>query len=206
MNSISFCLSGNVFISPFWSTALTDEVFLVGSLFLSAFWIYYPTICLSLEFGKSSAIYFLNSFLFSCASLLFLWYQYSTDCFSWWTILIVHKAVLRNSRSRNTQLFFTFFHSFLFFFADWITSKVLLHRFFCLIHCVVDALYCIFFLISYIVFFSSRISICFYFMISISVLTFSFCLCIVFLIPFNCLSVFPYSFLSFFKQLLCIFY
>lgn len=115
MNSISFCLSGNVFISPFWSTALTDEVFLVGSLFLSAFWIYYPTICLSLEFGKSSAIYFLNSFLFSCASLLFLWYQYSTDCFSWWTILIVHKAVLRNSRSRNTQLFFTFFHSFLYF-------------------------------------------------------------------------------------------
>lgn len=37
INFLSFCLFGKGFIFPFWRTVLPDTIFLVGSLFLSAF-------------------------------------------------------------------------------------------------------------------------------------------------------------------------
>ena len=79
---------------------------------------------------------------------------------------------------RQVSLFFSFYS---FLFSYWIISKVLSCNlyilFFCLIHPAVSVLCCIFLLLTE--FFSSRFSVWFYFMISISLLSFSFCSCTV---------------------------
>ena len=49
------------------------------------------------------------------------------------------------------------------------------------------------FFLSFIVFFISRLSVWFFFMISISLLKFSFCFCIVFLISLNCISFYHWA-------------
>ena len=63
---------------------------------------------------------------------------------------------------------------------------------------------CIALFISSTAFFSSRISVWFFFMISVSLLNFSFYLCIVFLILLTCLSFFSYSLLSFLNIIILI--
>ena len=44
MNSLNFCLSGKVLSLHFWKTTLLHRVFLVGSFFLLALWMYCPTL------------------------------------------------------------------------------------------------------------------------------------------------------------------
>lgn len=83
------------------------------------------------------------------------------------------------------------FSFFFLFYSDWMVSNVLSSRSPIIASewlVFVDAL--LHFFISFVIFFSSRISIFFFFMNSVSQLYFLFCSCIVFLISLSCLPMF----------------
>lgn len=119
---------------------------------------------------------------------------FSFSCPSGTPIILILDRV-----SKISQIFFALFHYFFFVLQLFYFKALILQIIDSVSRFVYSATDATAFFIPFIEFFNSRISVWFFFMSAVSLLNFSFYLCIIFLIQLNRLSVFSCSSFHFFK-------